>query len=47
MLVYLKDWLDTKVRDNDHSNMYDISEYDTSILFLLSESLYFFSYIFF
>jgi hypothetical protein len=30
MLVCLKDCLDAKVRDHDHSNIYDSSEYVTS-----------------
>jgi hAT family C-terminal dimerisation region len=30
MLVCLKDWLDAEVRDQNHSNMYDNSEYVTS-----------------
>jgi hAT family C-terminal dimerisation region len=30
MLVWLKDWLDAEVRDQDHSNMYDSSKYITS-----------------
>jgi hAT family C-terminal dimerisation region len=30
MIVYLKDWLNAEVRDQNHSNMYDSSEYVTS-----------------
>jgi hypothetical protein len=33
MFVCLKDRFDTEIRDHDHSNLYDISKYDTSILF--------------
>jgi hypothetical protein len=35
----LKDWLDTEVKDQDYSNMYDVFEYGRSILFFLSEPL--------
>jgi hypothetical protein len=30
MLMCLKDWFDDEVRDQDHSNIYDSSEYATS-----------------
>jgi hypothetical protein len=30
MLVCLKDWLDTEVRDHNHSNIYDCSKYAIS-----------------
>jgi hypothetical protein len=30
----LKDWFDTEIRNQDHFNMYDISEYSTLISFL-------------
>jgi hypothetical protein len=48
MIICLKDWLDTDVRDWDHSNIYDFSEYDTSILFLWPDHSNFsdFSYMF-
>jgi hypothetical protein len=47
MPMCLKDWLDTEVRNHNHSNLYDISEYDTSIFFTKT-TLFFsdFSYIF-
>jgi hypothetical protein len=32
MLVCLKNWLDTEIRYQDHSNIYDVSEYNTLIL---------------
>jgi hypothetical protein len=35
--MYLKDWLDTKIRDHYHSNMYDIYDYDALILFFCVE----------
>jgi hypothetical protein len=34
---------DTEVRDNDHSNIYDIFKYDTSILFFMIKNTLFFS----
>jgi hypothetical protein len=37
----LKDWIDTDVRDQYHSNMYDISEYRTSIFFVIRTTLIF------
>jgi hypothetical protein len=42
----LKDWIDTDVRDQYHSNMYDISEYRTSIyiFFVIRTTLIFFIY---
>jgi hypothetical protein len=43
--MYIKDWLDTEVRDRDRSNIYNISEYDTSILFF-DQNHSNFSYIF-
>jgi hypothetical protein len=43
MLVCLKDWIDTEVRDQDHFNLYDISEYDMSILFFMTRIILFFS----
>jgi hypothetical protein len=49
MFVCLKDWFNTEARDRDHSNMYDISEYSTSILFFVTKFtsfVYFFLYIF-
>jgi hypothetical protein len=49
MFVCLKDWFNTEARDRDHSNMYDISEYSTSILFFVTKftSFVYFFYIFF
>jgi hypothetical protein len=48
MFVRLKDWLDTEVRDRDYSNIYNISEYDTSILFFMIRTtlIFLFFYIF-
>jgi hypothetical protein len=42
----LKDWFDTKDIDHNHSNLYDISEYDTLILFNFYQDHSNFSYIF-
>jgi hypothetical protein len=42
MTVYLKDWTNTEVRDQCHSNMYDIFEYSTSNLsFMIKTTLIF------
>jgi hypothetical protein len=38
MFVCLKDWLDIEVRDQNHSNVYDISEYGTLILFFVTRT---------
>jgi hypothetical protein len=46
MFECLKDWFDTKVRDLDHFNLYDISEYDISILFFVTRTTLIFFYIF-
>jgi hypothetical protein len=40
----LKDWFDAEIKDHDHSNMYDISEYDMSIFFLFRTTLFFFDF---
>jgi hypothetical protein len=46
MFMCSKDWFDTEVRDQDHSNLYDMFEYDMSILFFVIRTTLIFSYIF-
>jgi hypothetical protein len=49
MFVCLKDWFNTEVKDQNHSNMYDIFEYSMSILFYFYQdysNFFYFSYIF-
>jgi hypothetical protein len=38
MIVCLKDLLNIEVKNQDHSNIYDISEYDISILFFITRN---------
>jgi hypothetical protein len=42
MFVCLKDWFNTEVRDQYHSNMYDIFKYSRSILFFMTSTTLFF-----